>query len=162
MNILKVLLAGSLFLAGCSKTPTQTPAETIFPNSLKLMLMSGTTRTADCKVDHIFETSGRNIECVVIDFPEGMTDIDAKEQHALGLTRQYADAISAMGWRAEPLGDYIVNFEKPVSDECSTSLQLMTWVVDEAKPVKDRHFPSTRFTFIEKHEPACGADRFMP
>ncbi len=162
MTILKALLITPLFLAGCSNAPTKISGETILPNSLNLQLMSGTTREADCKVDHIFETSGRNIECVVIDFPEGMTGVDEKDQHALDLTRQYADAISAMGWRAEPLGDYIVNFEKPVSDDCSTSLQLMTWVVDEAKPVQDRHFPSTRFTFIEVHEPSCGADRYMP
>ena len=123
--------------------------------------MAGTSRDENCKVDHVFETSGRNIECVIVDFPEGMEDSDEKESYALDLTRQYADAIGAKGWHAEPLGEYIVNFEKPVSDECSKSLQLMTWVVDEGKPVEQRRFPSTRFTLIEKHEPVCGTDRII-
>lgn len=163
MNISKLLLITPIilapaFLASCNKAP---PSETLFSNSIELSILAGTSREADCKVDHVFETSKRNIECVIIDFPAGMEDPDEKERHALDLTRKYADLVSAKGWLAEPIGDYIVNFEKPISDECSKSLQLMTWVVDEGKPVAERRFPSTRFTFIEKHEPACGAERFI-
>ena len=163
MNIFKFLLItpivlAPIFLASCSKAP---PSETLFSSTLDLSILAGTSREADCKVDHIFETSKRTIECVVIDFPEGMEDTDEKERHALDLTRKYADLVSAKGWLAEPLGEHIVNFEKPVTDDCSKSLQLMTWVVDEDKPVEDRHFPSTRFTFIEKHELTCGTERFI-
>ena len=163
MNILKLLLIAPValtpvFIASCSKAP---PTETFFSSTLKLSVLPGTTREADCKVDHILATDKRNIECILIDFPEGMVDVDEKDRHALDLTRQYADLVSAKGWLAEPLGDYIVNFEKPVTDECSKYLQLMTWVVDEGKPVADRHFPSTRFTFIERHELSCGKDRLL-
>ncbi|PHR56469.1 MAG: hypothetical protein COA43_13810 [Robiginitomaculum sp.] len=162
MNISRLLLIAPMvltpaFFVACTKTQ---PAETIFPNTLELPLLAGTTREPECKVDHIFETSERNIECVLINFPEGMEDADEKEQHALNLTRQYETAIKAQGWLANPIGEYIVNFEKPVTKECSISLQLMTWVVDETKPVEERHFPSIRFTFIEKHVQVCGTDRF--
>ncbi|MEE9347190.1 MAG: hypothetical protein V3U82_03280 [Robiginitomaculum sp.] len=162
MKILKLLLAGATLLApaallaNCSKA---TAKETVFPASIALPLLAGTHREADCKVDHIFETSERNIECVTIDFPAGMVDADEKDSHAVNLTRQYAEAISAEGWLAEPIGDYIVNFEKPVTDECSIALQLMTWVVDEAKPVEERYFPSARFTLIERHVHVCGEYR---
>ena len=164
MNMSKLLLIvplffGAAFITGCSKTPP--PSETLFSGSLELPLLAGTSRDENCKVDHVFETSERNIECVIIDFPQDMEHSDEKERYALDLTRQYADAVSANGWHAKPIGEYIVNFEKPVSGECSKSLQLMTWVVDEGKPAAERRFPSTRFTFIEKHEPVCGADRII-
>lgn len=163
MNILKLLLIAPIALAlmsfaSCSKAA---PNETIFSSTLELSVLTGTAREIECKVDHVLATSERNIECVIINFPEGMEDTDEKERHALNLTRQYATLISAKGWLAQPIGEYVVNFEKPVTDECSKSLQLITWVVDEGKPVEERRFPSTRFTFIEKNELSCGADRLI-
>ena len=156
MNISSFLLIAplflsSVFLASCSKTPP--PSEILFSGSLELPVLAGTSRDENCKVDHVFETSGRNIECVVIDFPEGMEDSDEKERYALGLTRQYADAVSAKGWHAEPLGEYIVNFEKLVSGECSKSLQLMTWVVDEAKPWSSAAFPVRALPLLKNMSP---------
>lgn len=155
MTPLKLTLLSALMLSACSASSTQN----ILPNTLNLAPLESGEIIDNCKVDHILDTTEKEIICVPLPFPDTLKTTSDKEVFAVDISRQYADAIIAKGWTAVTEWPLVYSFEKPVDGDCSTSLQIMTWLVDETKSVEDRNFETSRITFIEKQNPICGDKR---
>lgn len=155
MTRLIALLLGAIALTACSAAPTPT----LFAETVNLPLLDGSEIIDDCNVDGILDTVGKNITCVSIPFPNGLQSATERETFAEDYSRQYADTTIQSGWTATTEYPLFYRFEKVATDDCSDLLQIMTWVVDETKPIEARNFPTSRMTFIENQTPICGDKR---
>lgn len=153
------LIAGSLLVASISLSACSSPtpaAPTILAGTADLALYEDSQIIPECDVSKILETNGNNIVCVTL---PSTTGTENSEEIAIKTSRHYADAMINNGWAAPTQWPLVYRFEKAVSDECSTVVQLLAWVVDEAKAQEDRNFPTSRITFVETQSPVCGDKR---
>lgn len=156
MKHFQYIAMGALALTACAP---DTPAQMILPGSLKLPTIADSQIISECDYDGILEPVGNEITCVSIPFPDPLANADDKEIIGVKLSRQYADVIITQGWTAVTEWPLVYNFEKPISDDCSATLQLLAWLVDEKKAPEDRLFETSRISFIANEDRVCGDKR---
>lgn len=154
------IIACGVGLSACSGSSADSAlAPYVLTDSLDMAVYTDSQIIPECDVSKVLETTGNTISCVTLPFPEAITDSSGRETYAEDVSRHYADAIIDKGWIAVTEWPLVYKFEKPVSEDCSKVIQLLAWVVDEAKAPEDRNFPTSRITFIEKQAPVCGDER---
>jgi hypothetical protein len=156
--VLIVIAASAITVSACSASSVRS-APAILPDSLNLPLFDDSQFIPECDVSKVLEISGNTITCVTLPFPKTVTTSSGRDTFAIDVARHYADAIISKDWTAVTEWPLVYKFEKPISDDCSETIQLLAWVVDEAKAPEDRNFPTSRITFIEKQTPVCGNKR---
>lgn len=157
-------ILGALLLSACSVDAAEDDgpkAATILPETLGLPLLRDSAIIADCKHEAIL-AGFAELTCVDIIFPAELSSSEGKESFASALSSLYAARITEEGWALTTDWDMLKAFEKPVSEDCSTKVKIMTWMVDEAKPVADRNFETSRFAFIRDEAAVCGDKRKAP
>lgn len=158
--LLSPLMMTLLLTAGTEATAQSASAKTemILPKSLNLDLIQRGQIIPECDFEKVLATPAE-ITCVGIAFPETSVDSDSQEVFAVDLTRQYADAVASKGWTSTTDWPLVKGFEKPVTDECSETIKILTWLVDETKAVEKRNFATSRFTFLLENGTVCGDKR---
>lgn len=155
-------LMAALILTSCSSGSEQNSSDqslTLLPDSVNLVLSEGSEIIRDCGLEEMIKLEGKQVTCTSIPFPENLSDAKSKEAFAIDLINQYAETLANKGWDIKTDWPLVKSFEKPLNEECSKKFQIITWLVDETKPVEMRNFESSRLTFILVNEPVCGDKR---
>ena len=159
MKIISIALTSALLLSACSPASTSDTPLTLRPETINIAPIGAATIRSDCQIEGILKTTGNIITCVTLPFPEAVTSAADREDHAEDIARQYADMLISKGWSVTSAWPLIYVFEKPVSDECSNTVQFMTWVLDMKKAPEDRNFDTSQITFSEREALVCGDKR---
>lgn len=161
MKNLWIAVMGLSLLASCANGEAEPKANaeaTILPETLNQSLLRDSEIIKDCKQEAVLANFSE-LTCVGIIFPANMEDRDAKEAFAADLAADYAKTIVAKGWSLTTDWKLMKVFEKSATENCSTKVKIMAWVVDESKPMADRNFETSRLSFLRDSKEVCGDKR---